>query len=58
MKKGMSHNEVNKRMFDDFEEESSKKKSSPRRRPIKDWTRAWFDHQEEYEDISDELFKK
>lgn len=31
----------------------AKKKDSPRRRPVRNWTKAWKEHQKDWEEIDD-----
>lgn len=52
--KNIKHKNRDRREYDDEEDyRPAKKKDSPRRRPIRNWTRAWEEHQTEADDIDD-----
>lgn len=53
MKKGRFDN-MNKN-YDDYEDEDYKKpkREEPRRRPVRNWKKAWDAHSTDYEDADD-----
>ena len=52
--KNIKHKNRDRREYDDEEDyRPAKKKDSPRRRPIRNWTRAWEEHQTEVDEIDD-----
>lgn len=60
----MKNNHKSKKMNDQFEDDeedypihTSHKKDSPRRRPVRNWKKAWVEHSTDY-DEHDEFFGK
>ena len=56
------HNTKSRKMNDYYEDEeylehTSHKKESPRRRPVRNWKKAWVEHQTDY-DEHEEFFGK
>jgi len=58
MKNSKSRNEVNRQRYDDYEEiKLAKRKPQPKRRPTKNWTKAWIEHEDQVDEL-DEFFGK
>jgi hypothetical protein len=58
MKNSKSRNEVNRQRYDDYEEfNKTKKKPQPKRRPVKNWTKAWIEHEDQVDEL-DEFYGK
>jgi len=54
MKTHKKSNNDRRDFYDDEEDyRPSKKKESPRRRPVRNWTKAWEEHQTDFEDLDD-----
>lgn len=59
MKNSKSRNDNNRQRLDDYDQLDrplSKKKFQPKRRPVRNWTKAWIEHENE-EDL-DEFYGK
>jgi hypothetical protein len=58
MKNSKSRND-NRKYYDDYDDENifGKKKEQKQRRPVKNWKKAWVEHEEDYVD-RDEFFGK
>jgi len=58
MKNSKSRNEINRQRYDDYEEyDQSKKKSQPKRRPVRNWKKAWIENEDQVDEL-DEFFGK
>ena len=58
----MKHNQKSRKMndrFSDYDDEdeypihTSHKKDSPRRRPVRNWKKAWVDHSTNFDEVDD-----
>jgi hypothetical protein len=58
MKNSKSRNEINRQRYDDYEEyDQSKKKSQPKRRPVRNWKKAWIENEDQVDEL-DEFYGK
>jgi len=53
MKNSKSRNSDENRDYEDDEYGNGKKKFSPRRRPVRNWTKAWSEHEKDYGELDD-----
>lgn len=53
MKNSKSRNSDKNRDYEDDEYGNGKKKFSPRRRPVRNWTKAWSEHEKDYDELED-----
>lgn len=42
---------------DEYPTNTSHKKGGPRRRPVRNWKKAWVEHQKDYDEV-DDFFSK
>jgi hypothetical protein len=59
MKAHKKSNRDRRDFYDDEEDDyrPSKKKDSPKRRPVKNWTKVWEEHQSDWDEM-DEFYTK
>ena len=54
MKQNKKSNRDHNDYYDDEDDyRPAKKKDSPRRRPVRNWKKAWVEHQEDWEEVID-----
>lgn len=56
MKRNKSHKMKDRFEYDDEEDyphHTSHKKDSPRRRPVRNWKKAWVEHQTDFDEVDD-----
>lgn len=58
MKNSKSRNEINRQRYDDYEEyNQTKKKPQQKRRPVRNWKKAWIEHEDQVDEL-DEFYGK